>query len=193
MENVVHELDEALPALTEIQSYPYSGLEAKLPYMQACIRENFRIAPVAALPLSRRIAPLGGMSVGGHHLPSGVSINTPPQSHSRLTTHSQTLVSVTSTCLHHNAGIFGSDHNDFKPSRWLDENAPDPNLLLHFDNGHRQCMGKNLAAMSIWKLTTTVLKDYTLQLLDPTQSTLYESKGLTERQGPLFVTVKRRL
>lgn len=65
-------------------------------------------------------------------------------------------------------------------------------MLFHFGNGHRQCMGKNLATMSIWKMATMVLKQYAFELVDGTQKTEYQSKGLTERRGPLFVTVKKR-
>lgn len=85
MENLVHELDDVLPALSNVESYEFSGLEAKLPYTQACMRESFRIAPVVSIPLSRRIAPAGGMMVGGHHLPSGVNSNLPLRLHGRLT------------------------------------------------------------------------------------------------------------
>ena len=52
---------------------PYSGLEAKLPYLRACIYENFRIAPTTSFPLQRRITK-ETMTVCGQVLPKDVGI-----------------------------------------------------------------------------------------------------------------------
>lgn len=73
MKNLVRELDDVLPPLTDTKSYEFSGLEAKLPYTQACVRESLRISPVVSIPLSRRVTPTTGLTIGGHLLRSGVS------------------------------------------------------------------------------------------------------------------------
>ena len=73
MQNVVRELDDKLPALGSGLSYDFSGLEAKLPYTEACVKENFRIAPVTSFSLSRQVVPEEGLEVEGYHLRQGVS------------------------------------------------------------------------------------------------------------------------
>jgi hypothetical protein len=67
------ELDAGLPHLPA-GAYPYTGLENRLPYMMACVREGFRMSPVFTMPLTRAIVPPEGMVVDGEHLPQGVSL-----------------------------------------------------------------------------------------------------------------------
>lgn len=66
------EMAQELPNLSE-GAFAYTGLEKKLPYMTACIRESFRMSPVFTMPLTRMVAPDEGMEVDGQHLPKGVS------------------------------------------------------------------------------------------------------------------------
>jgi benzoate 4-monooxygenase len=54
-------------------SYPIQGLEASLEYTMACVRENFRLNPVFTMPLWRRVGFTGGVNIGKHHIPQGVS------------------------------------------------------------------------------------------------------------------------
>lgn len=66
---------------------------------------------------------------------------------------------------------------------------------MHFGNGHRVCMGRNLATMSIWKVVTTVLSRFELELVDLNQrDSVVETVtlGVTERKGPLMVRVRER-
>lgn len=51
----------------------YSGLESKLPYTMACIRENFRITAVFNMPLPRLVTDCKGVTICGYHVPPGVS------------------------------------------------------------------------------------------------------------------------
>ena len=53
---------------------PYTGLESKLPYTMACIRENFRVAAVFNMPLPRLVTNPHGVTISGHHVPHGVSV-----------------------------------------------------------------------------------------------------------------------
>lgn len=70
---VVEEMRRELPLL-EQGAYPYTGLEAKLPYMTACMRENFRHTPVFTMPLTRQVMSQGGTVIAGTEVPAGVSI-----------------------------------------------------------------------------------------------------------------------
>lgn len=68
------ELDENLPPLLPDEvSHPITVLEASLPYLRNCIKENFRINPVFTMPLARRITTKEGVIIDGEHIKQGVS------------------------------------------------------------------------------------------------------------------------
>lgn len=69
----VEEMRRELPFL-EQGSYPFTGLEAKLPYTTACMRENFRHTPVFTMPLARTVMSQSGTVIAGAKVPEGVSI-----------------------------------------------------------------------------------------------------------------------
>ena len=54
------------------------------------------------------------------------------------------------------------------------------------------CIGKNMAMMNILKVATTILKFYELDLVEPDQEIRAVSVGISEKEGPLRVRVKRR-
>lgn len=43
-------------------------------YTMACVKENFRLNPVFTMPLWRRVGFPGGVDIGKHHIPQGVSL-----------------------------------------------------------------------------------------------------------------------
>ncbi|RFU30913.1 hypothetical protein B7463_g5418, partial [Scytalidium lignicola] len=96
------EVDQKLDFLQD-GSYSFTGLENKLPYTMACIRENFRLTPVFTMPLTRTVTRDNGFDIDGNLILKG------------------TDVSVPNYALHHNPEIWGSDHNCFNPNRWLVE------------------------------------------------------------------------
>lgn len=71
---VQEEIRQNLGPLRDNQiSYQIQGLEASLPYTMACVRENFRLNPVFTMPLWRRVGYPGGINIGDHYIPHGVS------------------------------------------------------------------------------------------------------------------------
>lgn len=77
MKKCVAEIDTNLPALSESTgqlAYPASDVEASLPYLRQCIRENFRINPVFSFPLERKVMAREGVVISGRHIPQGVSL-----------------------------------------------------------------------------------------------------------------------
>ena len=66
------ELCQKLPNI-EHGAYPFPGLEKMLPFMTACIRENFRHTPVFTMPLTRTVMDNAGMIIDGEWIPRGVS------------------------------------------------------------------------------------------------------------------------
>ena len=65
-------LEELKNIFLNSTSYAFSGLEKKLPYLAACINENFRMAAVTSIPLQRKVTAVGGLVVSGGHVPQGV-------------------------------------------------------------------------------------------------------------------------
>lgn len=65
--------------------------------------------------------------------------------------------------------------------------------LIPFSMGHRMCIGKTIAMTNILKVTSTLLRRYTLQAVDTEQKRprLY-SVGVTEMDGPMLCRVQKR-
>lgn len=71
----VQEIDEKLPPLDAGKpAYGVMQVETSLPYLRACVRENFRLTPIFTMPLERRVMEPQGLSVGGRHIKQGVSL-----------------------------------------------------------------------------------------------------------------------
>lgn len=88
---------------------------------------------------------------------------------------------------------WGGDHDLFRPERWLDPSKPlVQNNLLPFGAGHRACIGRNIAMMSIVKVLVTVWAKYDIQAVELQEHLVVESVGIGEKEGPLMVTAKIR-
>lgn len=79
----------------------------------------------------------------------------------------QTSLAVCNHAFHHNPAVWGQDHNIFDPTRWDDPavNAK-ARLLMHFGLGGRQCIGKTVATTNIYKIFSTLLREFTFELAD---------------------------
>lgn len=74
MDRCVQEIDVSLPSLSSDEvTYSIATLEASLPYLRNCVKENYRLNPVFTMPLARRITSPAGLSICGSHFPQGVS------------------------------------------------------------------------------------------------------------------------
>ena len=69
---VINEVDGEVSGSTS-GAVPYNGLENKLPYLGACMRENMRLTPVFTMPLSRILTAPTGIEIAGQVIPRGVS------------------------------------------------------------------------------------------------------------------------
>ena len=68
---MVKEIDENVSDEKEV--YDFAGLESRLPYTLAALKESFRMNPVAALLLPRTVTDVQGMLISGEVIPRGVS------------------------------------------------------------------------------------------------------------------------
>ncbi|KAL8400961.1 hypothetical protein RB594_001113 [Gaeumannomyces avenae] len=151
----------------------------RLPYLDACVKEAFRVHPAAGLPMER-LVPAGGCEIAGRHVPAG------------------TIVGVSAWVVHQNRGIFGDDVEAYRPERWLvdedkvraaaaaagggDEAAAAAvraaeerrikemgGTMLHFGMGSRTCIGKNISLLEIYKVVPSLLRKFEIEFHDPTQ------------------------
>lgn len=117
----------------------------------------------------------------------------------------QMSVAVCNHAFHHNPRVWGDKHNVFDPSRWEDRATADrARCLMHFGLGGRQCLGKTLAQTNIYKLTSTLLREFDFQIVDPEEreeaarggfvGRLPEmiSVGVSDLKGPLMVIATAR-
>lgn len=121
----------------------------KLPYLDACIQESFRLHPAAGLPLER-VVPAQGMDILGEHIPGG------------------TIVGCNAWVLHRRPEIFGADVDAWRPERWI-EASPEQlkamkATMFQFGAGARTCIGKNISLLEIYKLVPSFLRRFEVGL-----------------------------
>lgn len=75
---------------------------------------------------------------------------------------------------------------------------------MHFGLGGRQCIGKTVAQTNIYKLSSTLLREFEFELADPQEKAAVEkgayrgkipdliSVGISELERPLVVRARRR-
>ena len=139
--------------------YPVTWNESQqLPYLDACIKEAFRLHPVIAMGLERTVSASGLSLPDGYTLPAGCN------------------VSINAWVLSRHA-VFGNDVDEFIPERWLqqeDESIEEyeerttkmKRADLTFGGGSRTCPGKYISLLEIYKVMPTLLLEYDIGLVD---------------------------
>ncbi|KAJ5167427.1 uncharacterized protein N7482_006208 [Penicillium canariense] len=169
LERLQAELDEA--ARAGLFGDSETGLvtwheSQRLPYLDACIKEAFRLHPAAGLPLER-VVPEHGAEIAGHFVPGG------------------TVVGCSAWLIHMDKSIFGDDAEIYRPERWLPDevlsmtesgkDAEDRRIkemngtMFQFGMGSRTCIGKNISLLEIYKLVPSMLRRFEIQFQDPSQ------------------------
>ncbi len=151
-EKLMNELNDAVKE-GRIENRPsgtVSWTESQnLPYLDACIKEAFRMHPAAGLPLER-ITPPQGIEIDGHFIPGG------------------TIVGCNAWVIHKREEVFGSQVDSYIPERWLDagkEQLKEMNgTLFQFGAGARTCIGKNISLLEMYKLVPSFLRRFEVSL-----------------------------
>ncbi|RSM08509.1 hypothetical protein CDV31_008146 [Fusarium ambrosium] len=144
MAKLVAELDDAenRGELGEFVSWKAAN---NMPYLEAVIKESFRMHPAVGQLLERHV-PKGGVSLDNHFLPEGTIIGMNPWVAAR------------------NQQVYGPDSNIFRPERWLEASPEQRRLMdrasLTFGHGARTCVGKNISLLEIYKLVPQLLRHY---------------------------------
>ncbi|KAI5791959.1 cytochrome P450 [Geopyxis carbonaria] len=169
LEKVYNELRENFSSVQDITG----DSTAYLPYLNASIKEAFRLHAAGPTGLSR-ISP--GETVDGYYVP----VNTILFSHTWSIFRSKT---------------YWSDPNAFKPERWVDKNSTDKkDTLTAFGIGPRSCPASDIT----WSLMRVIIGRF-LYLMDvtldnPEHDWMSEVKAyLLWSSPPLMVHTKRRV
>lgn len=149
----------------------------KLSYLDAVIKEGFRIHPAVSLPLERVISERG-LNIYGKYIPPGV------------------VVGVNPWVIHRDPDIFGHDADVWRPERWLDSEVDTrkrmDSAMFQFGGGSRTCIGKNISLLEIYKLVPTLLRKYSFELTNPDEEwTLHNSFFV--HQSALNLKLRRRV
>ncbi|MCJ1416756.1 hypothetical protein MMC32_003094 [Xylographa parallela] len=145
---LIAEIDEAIKS-GEIEDRS-TGLvtwteSQKLPYLDACVKEAFRLHPAAGLPLER-IVPPQGADICGEHIPGG------------------TIVGCNAWVIHRRPEVFGKDVDAYRPERWIEANKEQrkemEGTMFQFGAGARTCIGKNISLLEVYKLVPSFLRRF---------------------------------
>lgn len=122
----------------------------QLPYLDACIKEAFRLHPAVGLPLER-IVPPQGADIYGEHIAGG------------------TIVGCSAWVIHQRTDIFGKDAVIYRPERWLEADKEVrremDGCMFHFGMGARTCIGKNISLLEVYKLVPSFLRRFEVSLI----------------------------
>ncbi|KAH7412661.1 cytochrome P450 [Cadophora sp. MPI-SDFR-AT-0126] len=190
MEKLYQELDEKAREghfKDNVQGVVTWSESQALPYLDACIKEAFRMHPAPGLPLER-IVPPSGAEIAGHFIKGG------------------TIVGVSAWVIHRNREVFGEDVDVYRPERWLvDESAPGgkeaeekrvkemSGIMLQFGMGARTCIGKNISLLEIYKVVPSLLRRFEIQLEDPSKSWIVHNAWFVRQYGFRTTFTKRDL
>lgn len=147
----------------------------KLPYLDACIKETFRVHPAARFG-SERVVPPGGATICGEHIPAGTDVLLNPWP------------------IHRRKDIWGEDVEVFRPERWLEDEEKAKKMagmLFQFGSGNFMCIGRNISLLEMYKVTAATLIEFDVELADPKKPWKLVSGSFT-RPESVEVRIKRR-
>ncbi|GFO14271.1 cytochrome p450 ii f2-like protein ii [Plakobranchus ocellatus] len=131
--------------------------KAKLPYLEAVIKETQRLASV--VPFSVMHVTTQNVTVGDYLIPKGTTIF--PNLDSVL----------------HDSAIWGADADEFHPERFLNKDGS----VLHkeefipFSTGGRVCLGENFAKMELFLFLASMFQKFKFECPDPLKPPSLES------------------
>lgn len=123
---------------------------ARLPYLEACIKESMRLKPIIGTSLARSV-PKQGFMLNGRILPAG------------------TIVGMNPIVIQQDKSVFGGDAAVFKPERWLDTSTEQRGAMefqsLAFGGPGRSCPGRNLAWIILTKTVAEIVGQFNVSIL----------------------------
>ncbi|KAJ0415253.1 cytochrome P450 [Aspergillus carlsbadensis] len=159
------------------------NVSARLPYMDACINETFRIYPPVATGLDRRS--VDPVRICGYDIPPGTHLTF------------QQSVAYTSLSNFHNPSTFS-------PERWLADSKTDRSspyfsdnrdVMQQFSVGRRNCIGSNLALAEIRLILARVLWGFDVELCERSRAWSEQRAYVVWEKGGLLcrLTVREHI
>ncbi|KAF8693060.1 Cytochrome P450 monooxygenase, partial [Rhizoctonia solani] len=143
-----------------------------LPYLNACIKEALRIHSTVGTGMPRVVPPGKSITVAGQTFKAGSVISVPSYTTNR-------------------SSVWGSDASEFRPGRWLEDNAQSLNkYFVPFSMGPRGCVGRNLANMDLLLIVATIFRRYEVEALPTTEMIIHE--GFVRETVDCQVAIRRR-
>jgi cytochrome P450 len=160
------EIDEAFHEVPFGEPVGFQAAQ-NLPYLDACIKEGFRMHPAARFT-GERVLPPHGATIAGQKIPGN------------------TVVGVNAWVVHRREDVFGADVETYRPERWLKEenNVAEMNRTLsHFGHGKFMCIGKNISLLEIYKVIPSLLRAFEFELDKPERPFRFESGSFANMSG----------
>ncbi|KAK2617023.1 hypothetical protein QQS21_000114 [Conoideocrella luteorostrata] len=158
-------------------SSPIAEAEArKLPFLQACIKEGFRIWPPITGIMPRISAT--DATLCGVHIPSG------------------TNVAWSAKAVLHSTDVFGSDADIYWPDRWLTADRERLQVMentvdLCFGQGRWGCLGRSIALLELNKIIVELLRRFDFSIVNAERPIKNAFTGVLI-QSQLYMRVSRR-
>ncbi|CAG8592829.1 568_t:CDS:2, partial [Ambispora gerdemannii] len=170
--NLLKEFDSRVTPENPISDYDNIS---KFAYAQATLNETLRLHP--SLPINAKI------TVKDDILPGGIPVN------------AGDMVFWAPYSMGRDEHIWGKDANEFKPERFLKSGEfIRPSSFKHavFNAGPRICPGQEFATIEVIILITTMLKNYSFELLTNEKKITYSKSIFLPMKHPLMVKVTKR-
>ena len=144
----------------------------ELKYLEAVFKESLRLYP--SVPIDSKTALHADTLPDGTFVPRG------------------TLLCYNSYAMGRSTAIWGSDAADFRPERWLNDDAKTPYENPVFHAGPRECLGKRLAIIEMKTVIASLLQHARLRLAVPPESVLPDSAATLGMSSGLKCHVQLR-
>ncbi len=116
----------------------------RLPFLDAVLKEIFRLWPGLGMQLIERMTPPEGAHILGEYIPGNI------------------IVSCNAWIMHRHKPTYGEDVEVFRPQRWLDASSEQQAAMnkasLAWGAGPNTCIGKNIAFLELFKVIPSVLR-----------------------------------
>ncbi|EPS38643.1 hypothetical protein H072_7610 [Dactylellina haptotyla CBS 200.50] len=174
MQRLVQEIDAAAESgqVSPMVTWPESQT---LPYLDAVIKEAMRVHAAIGLPLERvNTKPI---TLYGYEFPAG------------------TTIGVNAWAMHRDQSVFGEDVDLWRPERWIHASEEQKKLmnrgLFTFGGGTRQCIGRNISLLEMYKVVPTLLLKFSFELADPNQDwSLFNSVFVHQKDLNLVIRLR---
>ncbi|KAF9347482.1 hypothetical protein BGX26_001033 [Mortierella sp. AD094] len=141
-------------------------------YAEACFYESLRLYP--SVPHNIKICTEDDVLPGGVHVYKGE------------------LVAWGSWAMGRDTAIWGPDAHEYRPERWLQGEKFSPTKFVSFHLGPRTCLGQQFATMEAIMITSMILRNFSLELVNPDREPIYKQAVTLPMAEGLPVRIRRR-